>query len=130
MKSRFYTASRLMSLEGASFGFRLEITGADNVCESRSGCLRRRRVDRQKRSLCGVTTALALKEEDRMEVSLNKIYVVGIDRENTEMTVKADRVLSRCDVIIGYDVYVDLGESIFPAIIFDYAYEAGGEKMP
>ena len=72
MKSRFYTASRLMSLEGSfsPSAFVSKITGADNVCEraavaaSEGGAL----IDK-KRSLCGVTTALALKEEDRMEVS-------------------------------------------------------------
>ena len=36
---------------------------------------------------------------------MNKIYVVGIGPgEYEQMTVKADRVLSRCDVIIGYAV--------------------------
>ena len=47
------------------------------------------------------------------------------------MTVKADRVLSRCDVIIGYDVYVDLVREHFSRQgILDHAHEAGGEKMP
>lgn len=46
---------------------------------------------------------------------MNKIYVVGIGPgEYEQMTVKADRVLSRCDVIIGYDVYVDLVREHFP----------------
>lgn len=46
---------------------------------------------------------------------MNKIYVVGIGPgEYEQMTVKADRVLGRCDVIIGYDVYVDLVREHFP----------------
>ena len=46
---------------------------------------------------------------------MNKIYVVGIGPGSYEqMTVRAVRVLERCDVIIGYTVYVDLVREYFP----------------
>lgn len=46
---------------------------------------------------------------------MSKLTVVGIgpgDYDN--MTVGADRVLKRCDVIIGYHVYVDLVKQRYP----------------
>ena len=46
---------------------------------------------------------------------MNKLIVVGIgpgDYEN--MTVRADRALQNCDVIIGYTVYVDLVKERYP----------------
>ena len=44
-----------------------------------------------------------------MRLGLSKIYVVGIGPGNYEnMTIKADKALDVCDVIIGYSVYVDL----------------------
>ena len=40
---------------------------------------------------------------------MGKLIVVGIGPGNYEnMTIKADRALQSCDVIIGYHVYVDL----------------------
>ena len=40
---------------------------------------------------------------------MGKLVVVGIGPGNYEnMTIKADRALQTCDVIIGYHVYVDL----------------------
>ncbi len=40
---------------------------------------------------------------------MNKIYVVGIGPgEYEQMTVRAAKALERCEVIIGYTVYVDL----------------------
>ncbi len=40
---------------------------------------------------------------------MKKLYVVGIGPGNYEnMTVRADRALQNCDVIVGYSVYVDL----------------------
>ena len=45
---------------------------------------------------------------------MNKIYVVGIGPgEYEQMTVKASRILSQCDIIIGYNVYVDLVKEHF-----------------
>ena len=47
--------------------------------------------------------------------TLGKLIVVGIgpgDYEN--MTVRADRALQNCDVIIGYTVYVDLVRDRYP----------------
>lgn len=45
---------------------------------------------------------------------MNKIYVVGIGPgEYEQMTIKAQRVLKECDVIIGYTVYVDLVKEHF-----------------
>lgn len=46
---------------------------------------------------------------------MNKLVVVGIgpgDYEN--MTIKADRALQSCDVIVGYHVYVDLVKGRYP----------------
>ena len=46
---------------------------------------------------------------------MSKLIVVGIgpgDYEN--MTVRADRALQSCDVIIGYTVYVDLVKERYP----------------
>ena len=44
-----------------------------------------------------------------MKLALSKLYVIGIGPGNYEnMTIKADKALNLCDVIIGYSVYVDL----------------------
>ncbi len=46
---------------------------------------------------------------------MGKLSVVGIgpgDYEN--MTIKADRVLQACDIIVGYHVYVDLVKDLYP----------------
>ena len=46
---------------------------------------------------------------------MGKLYVVGIgpgDEDN--MTIRADRVLQSCDVIVGYHVYVDLVRERYP----------------
>lgn len=46
---------------------------------------------------------------------MNKLIVVGIGPGNYEnMTVRADRALQECDVIIGYTVYVDLVRERYP----------------
>jgi precorrin-3B C17-methyltransferase len=46
---------------------------------------------------------------------LGKLNIVGIGPGNYEnMTIKADRVLRSCDVIIGYHVYVDLIKEHYP----------------
>ena len=46
---------------------------------------------------------------------MNKIYVVGIGPgEYEQMTIRAERVLRECDIIIGYTVYVDLVKKHFP----------------
>lgn len=40
---------------------------------------------------------------------MSKLFVVGIGPGNVEnMTLRADRALASCDVIVGYHVYVDL----------------------
>ena len=45
---------------------------------------------------------------------MNKIYVVGIGPgEYEQMTIKASRILSQSDIIIGYNVYVDLVKEHF-----------------
>ena len=46
---------------------------------------------------------------------MGKVMVVGIgpgDPEN--MTLRADRALRNCDVIVGYHVYVDLVRDRYP----------------
>lgn len=46
---------------------------------------------------------------------MGKVSVVGIGPGNYEnMTIRADRALRECDVIIGYHVYVDLIKEIYP----------------
>lgn len=45
---------------------------------------------------------------------MNKIFVVGIGPgEYEQMTIKAEKVLKQCDVIIGYSVYIDLVKEYF-----------------
>ena len=44
-----------------------------------------------------------------------KVFVVGIGPGNYEnMTVRVDRALAECDVIVGYPVYVDLVKDRYP----------------
>lgn len=46
---------------------------------------------------------------------MSRIYVVGIGPgEYESMTIRAEKILKSCDVIIGYTVYVDLVEGYFP----------------
>ncbi len=46
---------------------------------------------------------------------MNKVYVVGLGPgAGSQMTGEAQAVLERCDVIIGYTVYVDLVRKQFP----------------
>ena len=46
---------------------------------------------------------------------MSKLSIVGIGPGNYEnMTIKADRALQSCDVIIGYHVYVDLVKERYP----------------
>lgn len=50
---------------------------------------------------------------------MNKIYVVGIGPGAYEkMTIEAARSLEKCDVIIGYTVYIDLVKDHFPGKTF------------
>lgn len=49
------------------------------------------------------------------ESVLNKVYVVGIGPGSYEqLTLKAIKVLEECDVIVGYQVYIDLVKDYFP----------------
>ncbi|MCQ2552761.1 MAG: precorrin-3B C(17)-methyltransferase [Clostridia bacterium] len=51
---------------------------------------------------------------------MGKVYVVGIGPGNYDnMTVRADRALAACDVIIGYHVYVDLVKDRYPDKQYD-----------
>lgn len=46
---------------------------------------------------------------------MGKVIVVGIGPGNYEnMTIRADQALQRCDVIVGYHVYVDLVRERYP----------------
>ena len=46
---------------------------------------------------------------------MGKLSIVGIGPGNYEnMTIRADRALSECDVIVGYHVYVDLVKEHYP----------------
>lgn len=47
--------------------------------------------------------------------ALSKLVVVGIGPGNYEnMTIRADKALRECDVIVGYHVYVDLVKDRYP----------------
>lgn len=47
---------------------------------------------------------------------MHKLYVVGIGPGSFEaMTVRAQKALETCDVIVGYTVYIDLVKSHFPS---------------
>ena len=46
---------------------------------------------------------------------MGKVQIVGIGPGNFEnMTIRADRALAACDVIVGYPVYVDLVKDRYP----------------
>ena len=46
---------------------------------------------------------------------MGKVQIVGIGPGNYEnMTIRADRALAACDVIVGYPVYVDLVKDRYP----------------
>ena len=46
---------------------------------------------------------------------MKKLYVVGMGPgDHDSMTIRADRVLRECDVIVGYTVYVELAEQYYP----------------
>ena len=46
---------------------------------------------------------------------MDKLYVVGIGRGNAEnLTIRADEALRSCDVIVGYQVYVELVRGRYP----------------
>lgn len=46
---------------------------------------------------------------------MSKLYVVGIGPGSHEdMTLKANRVLEKCDTIVGYTVYVELIKEFYP----------------
>lgn len=46
---------------------------------------------------------------------MGKIYVVGIGPGNREdMTLKAYETLQKCDIVVGYQKYIDLIREIFP----------------
>ena len=46
---------------------------------------------------------------------MNKVYVIGMGPGAYEqMTVKAVRTLEKCDVIVGYTVYIELLKEYFP----------------
>ena len=46
---------------------------------------------------------------------MKKLYVVGMGPgEYESMTIKADRVLKECSVIVGYTVYVELAKKYYP----------------
>ena len=46
---------------------------------------------------------------------MKKLYVVGMGPGDYEsMTIRADRVLRECDVIVGYTIYVELAEQYYP----------------
>ena len=46
---------------------------------------------------------------------MNKVYVIGMGPGAYEqMTLKAVRTLEKCDVIVGYTVYIELLKEYFP----------------
>ena len=56
---------------------------------------------------------------------MNKVYVIGMGPGAYEqMTVKAVRTLEKCDVIVGYTVYIELLKEIS-----DNVHETGGSTV-
>ena len=50
---------------------------------------------------------------------MSTVYVVGLGPGAEEqMTVRAQKVLEHCPVLIGYNVYIDLVKEQFPDKIF------------
>ena len=46
---------------------------------------------------------------------MDKLYVVGIGPGNAEnLTIRADEALRSCDIIVGYQVYVELVRGRYP----------------
>ena len=51
---------------------------------------------------------------------MNKVYVIGMGPGAYEqMTVKAVRTLEKCDVIVGYTVYIELLKEYFPEVVIE-----------
>lgn len=131
----FYSAEELNAVPGefTKSDFVRDVTGVDNVCE-RAAMVGAERLIVPKTAMNGVTVAVAARKievrfgavpagqqecataaSDSQRLNSGKLYVVGIGPGNYEnMTVKADRALRACDVIIGYTVYVDLVRKWYP----------------
>mgnify|MGYP000414646151 CR=1 FL=1 len=111
--AHFYSASQLQAVPGEFTGsdFVRAVTGVENVCE-RAAFLDAERL------LVKKQPATALRLPSRRNIgrqTLAKVFVVGIGPGNYEnMTVRADRALAECDVIVGYPVYVDLVKDRYP----------------
>ena len=110
IEPEFYPAEELKKVEGefSVSTFVKKVTGVDNVCERSAvytgGTLRIR-----KQAENGVTAAFAW---DNWRV---KVYVIGMGPGAYEqMTLKAVRTLEKCDVIVGYTVYIELLKEYFP----------------
>ena len=53
---------------------------------------------------------------------MSTVYVVGLGPGAEEqMTVRAQKVLEHCPVLIGYNVYIDLVKEQFPEDIFEHS---------
>ncbi len=109
----FYPASVLRKVPGTftSSAFVQSVAGVDNVCE-RAALAEADELIVKKTVFHGVTVAVAA---EKRRYALGKVIVVGIGPGNYEnMTIRADRALQACDVIVGYHVYVNLVKERYP----------------
>ncbi len=62
---------------------------------------------------------------------MSTVYVVGLGPgAGEQMTVRAEKILEACPVILGYTVYIDLvRESSTRKKVPEYTYEAGSETL-
>jgi precorrin-3B C17-methyltransferase len=112
-KPIFYPAEELRKVPGTftSSSFVRSVTGVDNVCE-RAALAGADELIVKKTAINGVTVAVAA---ENGRYAMGKVIVVGIGPGNYEnMTIRADRALQSCDVIVGYHVYVDLVKERYP----------------
>ncbi len=62
---------------------------------------------------------------------MSTVYVVGLGPgAGEQMTVRAEKILEACPVILGYTVYIDLVREQYPGKeVPEYTYEAGSETL-
>ena len=61
---------------------------------------------------------------------MSTVYVVGLGPgAGEQMTVRAEKILEACPVILGYTVYIDLVRAVPGKEVPEYTYEAGSETL-
>ena len=114
-----YSAKELKEVPGeySASEFVEQTTGVDNVCE-RAAVRSGGRLLVKKTAGKGITVAVAVKDKAALydrEKKVNNIYIVGIGPGGGDgMTMEADRIMKGCDVLIGYNTYIDLVRDYYP----------------